>query len=121
MLSMRFATLAWRLDSRRRRATYNGFQNDQACDKPTRMRGYLVDLRGRTVAAVVVEGVSQAQAARRLHDLRMRSFAWLARCRRLARDYERLGTTLAGLHFVAFAMLMLMLTRLFGGNPWKGI
>jgi transposase len=36
-----------------------------------------------------------------------RSFAWMARFRRLARDYERLGETLAGLHFVAFAILML--------------
>jgi len=36
-----------------------------------------------------------------------RSFAWLARFRRLARDYERLPTTLAGLHFLAFAILML--------------
>ena len=35
-----------------------------------------------------------------------RSFAWPARFRRLARDYERLPTTLAGLHFVAFARLM---------------
>jgi transposase len=35
-----------------------------------------------------------------------RSFAWLARFRRLARDYERLAETLAGLHFVAFAILM---------------
>lgn len=36
-----------------------------------------------------------------------RSFAWAARFRRLARDYERLPETLAGLHFLAFAMLML--------------
>jgi transposase len=35
-----------------------------------------------------------------------RSFAWATRFRRLARDYERLPETLAGLHFVAFAMLM---------------
>lgn len=35
-----------------------------------------------------------------------RSFAWAARFRRLARDYERLPETLAGLHFVAFAMLL---------------
>jgi transposase len=40
-----------------------------------------------------------------------RSFAWAARFRRLVRDYERLPETLAGLHFVAFACLML--TRLF--------
>jgi transposase len=35
-----------------------------------------------------------------------RSFAWAARFRRLARDYERLPSTLAGIHFVAFAILM---------------
>jgi transposase len=35
-----------------------------------------------------------------------RSFAWAARCRRLAKDYERLPTTLAGLHFLAFTCLM---------------
>jgi transposase len=36
-----------------------------------------------------------------------RSFAWMARFRRLARDFERLPETLAGLHFLAFALLML--------------
>jgi transposase len=36
-----------------------------------------------------------------------RSFAWAARFRRLARDYERLATTLAGYHWLAFATLML--------------
>jgi transposase len=36
-----------------------------------------------------------------------RSFAWVARFRRLARDDERLPETVAGLHFVAFACLML--------------
>jgi transposase len=36
-----------------------------------------------------------------------RSFGWMARFRRLARDYERLGETLEGLHYVAFSLLML--------------
>jgi transposase len=36
-----------------------------------------------------------------------RSFGWTARFRRLARDYERLPETLAGLTYLAFAMLML--------------
>lgn len=36
-----------------------------------------------------------------------RDFAWTARFRRLARDYERLAATLASLHFLAFACLML--------------
>jgi transposase len=34
-------------------------------------------------------------------------FAWASRFRRLARDYKRLAATLAGLHFLAFACLML--------------
>jgi transposase len=36
-----------------------------------------------------------------------RSFAWAARFRRLARDYERLPATLAGFHLLALAILML--------------
>jgi transposase len=35
-----------------------------------------------------------------------RSFGWLARFRRLARDYERLPETVEGLCFIAFACLM---------------
>ena len=35
-----------------------------------------------------------------------RNFAWAARFRRLARDYERLPKTLKGLHYIAFAILM---------------
>lgn len=36
-----------------------------------------------------------------------RSFAWASRFRRLARDFERTPDVLRGLHFVAFAILML--------------
>jgi transposase len=36
-----------------------------------------------------------------------RSFAWTARFRRLAKDYERLPSTLAGMHMLAFVCLML--------------
>ena len=36
-----------------------------------------------------------------------RSFGWLARFRRLSRDYERLLEVLDGLHFLVFAVLML--------------
>jgi len=36
-----------------------------------------------------------------------RSFAWAARFRRLARDYERLTSTLSSYHWLAFAILML--------------
>jgi len=44
-----------------------------------------------------------------------RSFAWAARFRRLARDYERLASTLAGYHWLAFSMLMLQ--SLFPKSP----
>jgi len=37
-----------------------------------------------------------------------RRFGWIARFRRLARDYERLAETLAGLRFVVFAILVLV-------------
>ena len=36
-----------------------------------------------------------------------RSFGWATRFRRLVRDYERLPETVAGLHFLAFACLMI--------------
>lgn len=47
-----------------------------------------------------------------------RSFAWMSRFRRLARDYERLPSTLAGLHYVAFATIMLsqLISLLFGSS-----
>jgi transposase len=44
-----------------------------------------------------------------------RSFAWLTRFRRLAKDYERLASTLRGMHLAAFAFVML--ARL---ANWKG-
>ena len=43
-----------------------------------------------------------------------RSFGWAARFRRLARDYERLPETLAGLHFLVFVALMLRRVALAG-------
>lgn len=46
-----------------------------------------------------------------------RSFAWKSRFRRLVRDYERLPETVAGLHFVAFACLML--SGLLGKTLWS--
>lgn len=36
-----------------------------------------------------------------------RSFGWMARCRRLLRDFERLGEVLTDLHMVAFVGVML--------------
>jgi hypothetical protein len=43
----------------------------------------------------------------------------VSRFRRLAKDYERLATTLAGLHLVAFSVLMLhrLIYLLLGQSP----
>jgi len=47
-----------------------------------------------------------------------RDFAWTSRFRRLVKDYERLPTVLAGLHFVAFACLFLrQATSILGAGP----
>ena len=46
-----------------------------------------------------------------------RSFAWATRFRRLAKDYERLPATLAGLRLVVFACLMLAnAVKMFNGS-----
>ena len=36
-----------------------------------------------------------------------RSFAWVSRFRRMARDYERLPETVAGIHLAGFVIVML--------------
>lgn len=41
-----------------------------------------------------------------------RTFGWLGRFRRLARDYERLATVLAGWHWLAFLALVIKHVRL---------
>jgi transposase len=43
----------------------------------------------------------------RVNEIVERSFSWKSRFRRLVRDYERLPQTVSGLHFLAFACLML--------------
>ena len=50
-----------------------------------------------------------------------RSFAWTARFRRLARDYERLPQTLAGLHYIAFACLMLHRALVTFTSPYQAL
>lgn len=45
-----------------------------------------------------------------------RTFAWMARFRRLSRDYERLPKVLAGLHFIVVSMLMLAKAKLTPGS-----
>jgi transposase len=70
---------------------------------------------------LVVVGLPQAKKGFVLLPRRWvveRSFAWITRFRRLAKDYERLPETVVGLHFVAFACLMLhRALPLLGASP----
>jgi transposase len=87
-------------------------------------QGYTGDQPAADAAAhgIALEVVKHAEAKKGFVLLPRRwvverSFAWVARFRRLARDYERLAATLAGWHWVAFVALMLhRLTRLAGDS-----
>lgn len=46
-----------------------------------------------------------------------RSFAWATRFRRLVKDYERYAQTLAGLHIVAFACLLMKQAAAITASP----
>jgi transposase len=46
-----------------------------------------------------------------------RSLGWMTRFRRLAKDYERLASTLKGMHLVAFTILMLARLVHWNGSP----
>jgi transposase len=77
-------------------------------------QGYTGDTAADAAAAhgIRLEVVKHPQARRGFVLLPRRwvverSFAWAARCRRLARDYERLAQTLAAYHYLAFVCLML--------------
>ena len=106
--------------------------NAQDRDQVERLAAGIQDATGETVElAYVDQGYSgeAAAAAAAAHGIQLevvklpeakrgfvllprrwvveRSFAWTGRFRRLARDYERLQTTLEGFHYVAFALLAL--------------
>lgn len=76
-----------------------GYTGEQAAD-------------GAAARGITLEVVKLAEAKRGFVLLPRRwvverSIGWLRRFRRLAKDYERLPETVAGLHFLAFACLML--------------
>ena len=50
-----------------------------------------------------------------------RSFAWAARFRRLARDYERLSQTLTGIHYFAFSLSITPPTSLGKNSICRGL
>ena len=89
-------------------------RHKEGCGWPYVEQGYTGARPGAAAAAhgIELEVVKLAAAKRGFVLLPRRwvverSCAWLARFRRLSRAYERLPTTLAGLHWLAFACLLL--------------
>jgi transposase len=105
--------------------------NEQERDRAASLAATVQEVTGETAeVAFVDQGYSSAATVRdaAAHGIRLevitlpdakrgfvlltrlwvveRSFSWVARFRRLARDDERLPETVAGLHFIAFACLM---------------
>ncbi|KVD02490.1 hypothetical protein WI77_31850 [Burkholderia ubonensis] len=71
------------------------------------MSGSWVGIVAGTFVLALAAIVALSRHRREHRRAELLSFAWAARFRRLARDYERLPHTLAGFHFLAFACLML--------------
>jgi transposase len=112
--------------------------NEQDRDQVGKLAAAVQEVTGHRVEVAFVDqgytGDTPAQAARdwgvRLEVIKLpeakhgfvllprrwvveRSFAWTTRFRRLSRDYERWPETLAGLHLLAFTVLMLHRFALF--------
>jgi len=106
--------------------------NEQERAQVAELAAKVQEVTGRTVqVAFVDQGYTGAEAAQQAqdHGIRLevvkhteakkgfvllprrwvieRSYGWLGRFRRLARDYERLETTLAGWHWLAFLTILL--------------
>jgi transposase len=62
--------------------------------------------QGIALEVVTLDAVKRGFVLLPRHWVVERSFGWLARFRRLARDDERLAQSLAGFHLIAFALLM---------------
>jgi hypothetical protein len=77
------------------------------------LAGTMQETTGRRVELAYVDRDYSRPAPRltafglRWSSTRERSFAWVARFRHLAKDYERSPAIVAGLHFVAFVCLFL--------------
>jgi hypothetical protein len=77
------------------------------------LAGTMQETTGRRVELAYVDRDYSGLAPRlaafglRWSSTRERSFAWVARFRHLAKDYERSPAIVAGLHFVAFVCLFL--------------
>ena len=82
-------------------------KNKTAGPKKLKNKEYLKQLADLHVEVVKLQEAKRGFVLLPRRWVVERTFAWMTRFRRLARDYERYPETLAGLHLLAFAVLML--------------
>ena len=80
-----------------------GYQGPKAAQAAARTGSWIIDIVKRLDTAVGFEVVPKRWIVER-------TLAWISRCRRLARDFERYARTVAA--FIRLAMIRIMLRRL---------
>lgn len=80
-----------------------GYQGPKAAAAAARTGTWVIDIVKRPDTAIGFEVVPKRWIVER-------TIAWISRCRRLARDFERYGTTVAA--FIRLVMIRIMLLRL---------
>jgi transposase len=85
-----------------------GYQGPKAATAAQQTGTWIIDIVKRLGTAVGFEVVPKRWIVER-------TLAWISRCRRLARDFERYGRTVAA--FIRLAMIRIMLRRLTRSKP----
>jgi transposase len=87
-----------------------GYQGPKAANAAAQTGTWIIDIVKRLDTAIGFEVVPKRWIVER-------TLAWISRCRRLARDFERYGRTVAA--FVRLAMIRIMLRRLTRSNSCR--
>jgi transposase len=87
-----------------------GYQGPKAANVAAQTGTWIIDIVKRLDTAIGFEVVPKRWIVER-------TLAWISRCRRLARDFERYSRTVAA--FIRLAMIRIMLRRLTSSNSCR--
>ena len=87
-----------------------GYQGPKAATAAAKTGTWIIDIVKRLDTTIGFEVVPKRWIVER-------TFAWISRCRRLARDFERYARTVAA--FIRLAMIRIMLRRLTRSTPCR--
>ena len=85
-----------------------GYQGAKAAEAAAKTGSWIIEIVKRLDTAVGFEVLPKRWIVER-------TLAWISRCRRLTRDFERYARTVAA--FIRLAMIRIMLRRLTRSNP----